>query len=276
MKIQYPLLAGAGFLFLSITSAFAQGQNPGRRATDAVQPAASDNRYLIEFRAWGPQARAAVNSAGGQVIREFPGLRSIAARMAPQAARALENNPSVNFVEVDPRRYMMARKPNPGWTEVVPYGISMVQADQITNANPSNRKVCIIDSGYYMGHEDLQDTSVTASPDKNTGNPYTDAFGHGTHVAGTIAALANRVGVVGVNSGGVLNLHIVKVFGDDGIWAYSSNLIAALDECRRANANVVSMSLGGDRRVGSKITPSRMPTLPVCSRWLQPGTEEIG
>ena len=122
----------------------------------------------------------------------------------------------------------------------------MVKADQITNANPSNRKICIIDSGYYMGHEDLQDTSVTASPDKSTGNPYADAFGHGTHVAGTIAALANRVGVVGVNSGGVLNLHIVKVFGDDGIWAYSSSLIAALDECRQANANVVSMSLGGD------------------------------
>ena len=113
MKIQSALLLVAGFLFVSIAPAFAQGQNPGRRATDAVQPAASDNRYLIEFRAWGPQARAAINSAGGQVVREFPALRAIAARMAPQAARALENNPTVSFVEVDARRYMMARKLEP-------------------------------------------------------------------------------------------------------------------------------------------------------------------
>lgn len=51
----------------------------------------------------------------------------------------------------------------------------------------------------------------------------------GTHVAGTIAALGgNGKGVVGVVGNGNLNLHIVRVFGDNGFWAWTSTLIAAV------------------------------------------------
>lgn len=238
-------LIGTALLLLSATCTFAQGQNPGQRATDAPPRAIPENRYLIEFRSWGPQARGAVNAHGGQVLYEFPDLRTIAARMSSQAAQALQNNPQVSFVEVDPPRFMMATTAAAPSGQQVPYGITMVQADQIAST-PSNRKVCIIDSGYYLGHEDLQTSSVRGDWDSSTGDPLRDAFGHGTHVAGTIAALANNVGVVGVTGSGQLNLHIVKVFGDDGTWAYSSTLISALNKCKEAGANVVSMSLGGD------------------------------
>jgi serine protease len=105
--------------------------------------------------------------------------------------------------------------------------------------------VCVIDSGYYAAHEDLQTSSVTASSNSGTGSPYADACGHGTHVAGTIAALNNGTGVVGVVGNGALNLHIVKVFGDDCRWAYSSDLIAAANACDAAGSHVISMSLGG-------------------------------
>ena len=60
----------------------------------------------------------------------------------------------------------------------------------------SNRKICIIDSGFYTGHEDLQGVTV----DGDNGNlPWNqDGSGHGTHVAGTIAAMNNALGVIGV------------------------------------------------------------------------------
>ncbi|MEN3278121.1 MAG: hypothetical protein V7631_3911, partial [Massilia sp.] len=74
---------------------------------------------------------------------------------------------------------------------------------------------------------------------------YTDENHHGTHVAGTIAAINNSgTGVVGVNANRQLQLHIVKVFGPDA-WAYSSTLASAANKCKAAGANIISMSLGG-------------------------------
>jgi subtilisin family serine protease len=51
--------------------------------------------------------------------------------------------------------------------------------------------------------------------------------------------------VVGVNPNKQLKLHIVKVFGANGAWTYSSTLASAANKCGAANANVITMSLGG-------------------------------
>ena len=109
--------------------------------------------------------------------------------------------------------------------------------------NGSNRMICIIDSGFLVSHEDLQGINV----DGYDGNlPWNqDGDGHGTHVAGTIAAVNNDFGVVGVTPGTV-NLYIVRVFADDGDWAYASTLIDAANRCASAGANIISMSLGGN------------------------------
>jgi hypothetical protein len=102
--------------------------------------------------------------------------------------------------------------------------------------------ICIIDSGFLVSHEDLQGINV----DGYDGNlPWNqDGLTHGTHVAGTIAAVNNDFGVVGVTPGTV-NLYIVRVFADDGDWAYASTLIDAANRCASAGANIISMSLGG-------------------------------
>lgn len=207
--------------------------------TAHAQPTAQ--RYLIEFRDFGP-AVALVRSAGGSPVHEFPAHRTIAAWLPEQARLALANRPEVLRIERDAERYPLA--------QTTPYGISMVQANDPAVAfnGATNAMVCIIDSGYDWDHPDLP--GVTGIPpsgdsDPGAGNWSTDRCGHGTHVAGTIAALSNATGVVGIIPGGNLPLHIVKVFGDSCSWAYSSDLVAALDKCTAANAKVVSMSLGG-------------------------------
>ena len=79
---------------------------------------------------------------------------------------------------------------------------------------PSERAVCIVDSGYDLGHPDLPGTGVVSgTDDPGTGSWATDENHHGTHVAGTIAALANNSqGVIGVMPNSNLDLHIIKVF----------------------------------------------------------------
>jgi serine protease len=203
----------------------------------------NDGRYMVKFKDFRGAAQA-VRAAGGNPVIELEPQGVVAAYLPEQALRGLQKNPNVEYIEVDPRRYLMS--------QVSPYGIAMVQANDavFASTNSSGCTVCIIDSGYYRNHEDLQSTGVTGTNDSGTGFWYEDSCGHGTHVAGTVAALNNTVGVVGVNSNGSIKLHIEKVFdGSSCGWAYSSSLVEALNRCRNNTPSgqklVVSMSLGG-------------------------------
>ncbi|WP_066960923.1 S8 family serine peptidase [Microbulbifer sp. Q7] len=204
----------------------------------AGQASAADERYIIKFKEGKGQAvKSMMEKNGGRSALALQKRNAMAANLPAKALSALRNNPNVEYVEQDVKRYPMA--------ETVPFGIPMVQADQLSDAMAGNQTVCIIDSGYSINHEDLPSGNVTGNYDAGTGDWFTDEDGHGTHVAGTIAAIGgNGKGVVGVNPNGNLNLHIVKVFGADG-WAYSSSLVAAADECAANGATVINMSLGG-------------------------------
>ncbi|MFC3647251.1 S8 family serine peptidase [Planctobacterium marinum] len=138
--------------------------------------------------------------------------------------------------EKNPKRWPMA--------ENSPWGIANVQADQVSDASASNTTVCIIDSGYDITNPDLAANNASGTNDSGTGQWSTPGGSHGTHVAGTIAAVNNNEGVVGVLPNTNVNLHIIKVFTASG-WAYSSDLVDAIDDCQTAGAQVVNMSLGG-------------------------------
>ena len=219
-----------------------------------AQAAAPDTtRVIVAFKPGAAaKVKAAVGAAKGAVKHEIFGMNAMAIEVPNVALKGLENNPNVEYIEEDVVRKPFAlTSPSTGTPyasgQLVPYGIKQVQADLLSDANTANRKVCIIDSGYDKSHEDLSANSVTGEYDAGTGWWYTDENHHGTHVAGTIAAINNSgVGVVGVNSNKLLKLHIVKVFGKDG-WAYSLSLASAANKCGAAGANVISMSLGGGR-----------------------------
>ena len=223
--------------------------------------AANDTtRVIVQFQPGKAAAmKSAVAAAKGNIKHEIFGMDAMAIEVPTQAIKGLEHNPNVILVEEDVKRQLFATtSPSTGTPyqlgQLVPWGIKAVQADQLTDANTANRKVCIIDSGYDRAHEDLNGNNVTGEYDSGTGWWYTDENHHGSHVAGTIAAINNSgTGVVGVNPNKNLKLHIVKVFGADG-WAYSSTLATAVNKCVAANANVISMSLGGG---GSSKTEQR-------------------
>jgi subtilisin family serine protease len=197
-----------------------------------------DDRYIVKY-ANDSGRQAAL--ASGKLARDLPQQSAVAMYMPAAALQGLQNNPNIEYVEVDQRRFPMA--------EVTPYGITMVETEQVAATPPSGEagriNVCIIDSGIMGGHEDFVGLPVTGINDSKSGSWNVDKCGHGTHVAGTIAAVAgNGVGVVGV-APGAASLHIVKVFGDDCAWTFSSDLVGALNVCRNSGAKIVSMSLGG-------------------------------
>jgi subtilisin family serine protease len=222
----------------------------------AANAAVETTRVIVSIKpgaAAAKLARAAIARAGGQIKLEIDG-ENVAVVLPKAAVAALQKHSAVALIEEDAKRYPMslADPSGPPYQsgQLVPYGIKMVQADQLPqlDANAGNRKICIIDSGYDGAHEDLQhNANVTGNDDIGGAGLWSvDGTHHGTHVAGTISAVdQSGVGVVGVLPGSKIKLHIVKVFGDDGAWAYSSTLSAAAKKCQAAGANVISMSLGG-------------------------------
>lgn len=185
--------------------------------------------------------QSVASSVTTEAIHILPSTNSVAVELTQSQRDKLLQRTDVQSVEVDPKRYLLA--------ESTPYGIGMVQANQLSDNLTGNRKVCIMDTGYQLGHPDLPSSGITGNDgygSNDTGNWYNDGNGHGTHVAGTIAAIGgNGQGVVGVNPSNQLGLHIVKVFNDQGRWAYGSDLVRAIEQCQQAGANVTSMSLGG-------------------------------
>ncbi len=217
-----------------------------------VQPAYTSNedkmRVWVEFTpGQAAQAERALNGAGAEFHYRFEELNSFVVTVPENALNGLRHNPNVVSIEEDALRY--------AYSEKVPYGIDMVQARDIWDADgdlvldagaPSGagRTVCIIDSGIFTEHEDFLGVNIIGGYPANWNS---DTCGHGSHVAGTITANLNSFGVVGVNPGGV-SLYIVKVFGDNCAWTYASTLVDAANHCSTAGANVISMSLGGTQK----------------------------
>jgi subtilisin family serine protease len=142
----------------------------------------------------------------------------------------------------------VAGKPTaPSSGQSVPWGLTAIQA---RDAHLLNRgagvRICIVDTGIQFSHPDLlgqviegenfvANTRGQVDPAK-----YDDDNGHGTHVAGTIAALDNDFGVVGVAPDA--DLIAVKVASSKG---YSSlSLIAeGVRSCIARSAHVINISL---------------------------------
>jgi len=234
-------------IFRIILSIFLFGSAQNSSAQDS-----EEHRYIVKYK----EGSTLINERMEVAAAEHGNLRGLNTRIDAQfltldnaevlvlssreEVEAWRQNEEVEYVERDRKRHLTA--------ENRPYGINAVKAFDVTDDRVANRKVCIIDSGYDINHPDLTSDSsvVTGYTGEYSTTPWnSDQDGHGTHVAGTIAAIGgNDVGVVGVNRNGALKMHIVKVFGTNG-WVWASTLVAAVEECVASGSNIVNMSLGG-------------------------------
>jgi hypothetical protein len=121
--------------------------------------------------------------------------------------------------------------------QVTPYGVDMMEVRKL-GVRGQGQKVCVIDSGYDRNHPDLPKDVIWVG---SSSSPF-DLDGHGTHVAGTIAALENDVGVVGVAPRA--QLVILPLKGLAGGDSFVSETVDAIRMCRNKGAKIVNMSYG--------------------------------
>lgn len=133
---------------------------------------------------------------------------------------------------------MVFRSLAPG--EQVDWGLSLLGVPDLWKSTQGRGiKVAVLDTGCESSHPDLAGAVVDAR--NFTRHGPRDVQGHGTHVAGTIAARKNDRGVVGVAP--ECELLIGKVLGDDGN-GDSASVARGIEWAVEQGASIISMSLG--------------------------------
>jgi len=194
--------------------------------------------FVNEFKSIGLQEDKIKNTYGHSI-------KGFSASLTEAQAETLRNDPRVASVEQD----FTIKKGKPGGggggssAQVIPYGTTRVGGGTSASSNTA----WVIDSGIDLDHPDLN-VDVANSISFLTGSPSNlspnDQNGHGTHVAGTIGAINNDIGSVGVAPG--TSVVAVRVLDRRGSGS-TSGVIAGVDYVA-ANANngdVANMSLGG-------------------------------
>jgi len=202
---------------------------------------------VLEDGAPGKAAADGIRALGGLNVRALP-LIGGASVVLPSAAsvRAVGRLSGVAYVEPDVTVHALGKPAGKGGgsqpAEVLPWGVDRVNAESVWADHTGDPiKVAVVDTGIDLNHPDLAanirgGVSAVAYTSK-----YSDDNGHGTHVAGTIAAADNAIGVVGIAP--QADLYSVKVLDRRGS-GYLSDIIAGLQWSVAHDIDVVNMSLG--------------------------------
>lgn len=233
-----------------ISSAWAQdivrrGEPPRESVRQAVTAAA--NRYIVTFTPGTPQsARAnAAFLAGATVRHNYAGIDAIAITVPnTNVLDAVKRNPQVTRVLPDfiIRSEQKGGKggggggSGGGGSAFLDFDTRQIISTEVqrvgmprSGSDGTGIGVALIDSGIDFNHPDLAPAPNNLSTSFNALNPggsCQDDGGHGTHIAGLIAALNNSIGIVGVAP--AAKLYCVKVLASD-LTGTDSEVMAGLD-----------------------------------------------
>ncbi len=224
------------------------------------------NRYIVVFSANGVLAAGAnidnmVQSTCASVglptsavqFTYRDALHGFCASMSAEQAARLQKDTRVAYIEpdriikLDPETVVVDKGSNRTLAQTTPWGVTKVGGPGNGTFSIIGKRAWIIDTGIDLTHSDLtvdvsrSKTFITSGQDALSAN---DLHGHGTHVAGIIAAKNNSIGVVGVAAGATVVA--IKVLNAQGSGT-TSGVIAGVDWVRThaAVGDVANMSLGG-------------------------------
>ncbi|MGD8426454.1 MAG: S8 family serine peptidase [Balneolaceae bacterium] len=221
---------------------FNDNDSKGKAITDVEAVKAIRNSVLSDYKIPDTDVISNYNIA----------LKGFAAKLDGSIVASLRNDDRISYIEQD--RMMILSPPcgtptNPcngggggAAGQTTPWGIT-----RVGGPTASNGTAWIIDTGIDLDHPDLNvdvsrsATFVSKGKDSKSAD---DGNGHGTHVAGTIAAIDNDIDVVGVAAGATVVA--VKVLDSRGSGSYS-DVIAGIDyvAAHASPGDAANMSLGG-------------------------------
>lgn len=236
------LMAGIGVIVVAAVLA--------AQAAPAATPDPERAAVLILFDV--PPTRGDVDAlerAGARVDHRYEIVPAVAATVPQAALEGVRRNPRVRAVEADGRVQALDLRATHDW------GIGHMRADEVHVAGNTGTtdagapaRVAVLDSGIDCDHVELPAGRCHLGPNLISDTASSDDdWGHGTHVAGSVAAQRDpgvSSGVVGVAPSAHVTAY--KVLDDQG-YGSTSDVIAAMDAVWNGGsptADVVNMSLG--------------------------------
>jgi hypothetical protein len=225
---------------------------------DRTGPVVNPNHAIVVFKERPNRAaEQAVRDAGGRVRLRLDLANALAVDLPVKAQAALARHPLVERLEPDHALVAFDHLPDTGDLEYEnAWGVEHIGAKPVHDAGIRGNgiKVAIIDTGIDYVHDDPDDDPYVVDPEFQLGDNYAGGYdfynndpdpfddnGHGTHVAGILAAQKNGYLVTGVAN--QAEIYALKVLNANGEGEYSG-LIAALGWAVDNDIDVVNMSLG--------------------------------
>ncbi|QOY35030.1 S8 family peptidase [Anaerobacillus isosaccharinicus] len=200
----------------------------------------STGEYLVQFD--GKVEKGLLKAFGvkdEEILHTFDLLPVVTLKLSERQAKGLSNHPKIKFVEENAAAQALGQP--------IPWGVPKVQSTEVNDLGFTGKgmKVAILDTGIDRNHEDLSANvqgGFSVFTDSANSDPYYDGSGHGTHVAGTVAAVNNNLGVIGVAYH--TDLYAVKVLNNSGSGSYEG-IAKGIEWSIQNGMDIINMSLGG-------------------------------
>jgi len=238
--------AFVALLFIAPLTAFASA--PTQAVIVMMKPA---SRFAAKTMSTSFDARV---SADERDLRELPAINGFAANLTDEDIAALKASGNVVSIEPDLERHAFADSVTAG-QQTTPYGVTDVNAPAVwpvtrgkSLANGPAIHVAIIDTGIDYNYSELSGAFKGGfNFVARSGDPLDDN-GHGTHVAGIVAAANNGSGVVGIASDvDVYSLKVLDVCGSGRTSDIMQAVQWVIDKKKEIGGNwIINLSLGSD------------------------------
>jgi thermitase len=216
----------------------------------AIPPPAAGNavtvRIVVTFRPGTPEPDAMAAESVGTEVERIDQLHvrvvEVPAVAAPHVMAAFAHNPHVERVEVDGTLAATFVPPDPLWSNQ--WEQRQVRANRAWNYERGNWQtvIAVVDTGVQLTHPDLEDRLVEGYDFIHHDRRPGDDNGHGTSVAGIIAATANSIGISGMCAKcKIMPLKALDAKGN-GFWTIAAKAIIWAADHR---ADVINLSFGG-------------------------------
>lgn len=198
-------------------------------------------QYVSDYKRFLKQLSEVPSSSPLKTIRKMPIIQAISCWL-PDKETLEHFSESLSFEKDCQISVNASTQKSLSVERGIPWGVNQIKAPLAWSTTTGHRiKVGVIDTGVDFSHPDLRH-SLSRGINLLNRNIYPhDDNGHGTHIAGTIAAANQPQGMIGVAPRAIISP--IKAFDQNGS-AYVSDIILGIEWCIRNQIDVINMSFG--------------------------------